>query len=198
MTAGERRFLRRFRVLYHVTDRAALPHIREHGLLSAEALCAVFSVPAVRREALLAQNRDRYEPLSPDGTAALRLQYLRNAALRQQLDPAITPEEWRCMINRQTHLWPAKRKAARLEAYEDTRDQVVLAWEAEALVRAAVPLFTCRWNNGTTINRQKPGRRLRTWTDYVPVAAFAGGPVAEIVARGTIPASIPFQEVRIK
>ncbi|MBV9747534.1 MAG: hypothetical protein JO157_01855, partial [Acetobacteraceae bacterium] len=164
----------RFSCLYHVTDRAALPHIRAHGLRSAEALCELFEVPPGRRESLLVRNRDRYEPVLHDGSAALRLQHLRDEALRRHLDPAITPAEWRRMINRQVHFWPRPDKAARLDAYERTRDQVVLAWEARALVEAGVPLFTCRWNNGTTINRQKPGTRLRTWTDYVPLAEFAG------------------------
>lgn len=195
MTLGVRRFLRRFSYLYHVTDRAALPHISAHGLRSAEALCALFEVPPGRREILLMRNRDCYEPLLSDGSAALRLQYLRDAALRQQLDPAINPAEWRRMINRQVHFWPKREKAARLDAYEGARDQVVLAWKAQALVEAGVPLLTCRWNNGTTINRQKPGARLRTWADYVPATEFAGGIVTEIVARTAIPASIPFAEV---
>lgn len=195
-TDGERRFLRRFQYLYHVADRAAVPHIRAHGLLPAEALCALFKVPAERREALLSQNRDRYEPLLDDGTVTLRRQYLRDGALRQKLDPAITPAEWRRMVNRQVHLWPGERKAARLDAYEGARDQVVLRWEAETLVRATIPLLTCQWNNGTTANRQRPGRRLRTWSDYKPLAAFAGGPVTEIVVRSAIPASIPFELLR--
>ncbi len=195
MTNGERRFLSRFPLLYHVTDRAALPHIRAHGLLSADALCTLFEVPAARREELLTQNRNRYEPLLPDHSAALRLQYLRNEALKQHLDPAITPTEWRRMVNRQVHFWPERGKAVKLDAYENTRDQVVLAWEAQALMAARLALFTCRWNNGTTINRQKPGTRLRTWADYVPLAEFAGGSVAEIIVRTAIPASIPFEEL---
>lgn len=194
MTKGERRFLGRVWFLYHVTDRAALPHIRAHGLLSAEALCEAFKVPMARREKLLTQNRDRYEPLLHDRTAALRLQYLCDERLRKRLDPAITPAEWRRMVNRQVHFWPKRGQAARLDAFEGARDQVVLAWETQALVEAGVPLLTCRWNNGTTNNRQKPGTRLRTWADYVPVAAFGGGDVAEVVARTTIPASVPFAE----
>ncbi len=178
-----------------MTDRAALPHIRAHGLRSAEALCELFAVPPGRRESLLARNRDRYEPLLHDGSAALRLQYLRDEALRRHLDPAITPVAWRRLINRQVHFWPRRAKAARLDAYERARDQVVLAWQALALVEAGVPLLTCRWNNGTTINRQRPGTRLRSWADYVPLAEFAGGGVTEVVARAAIPASIPFAEV---
>lgn len=194
MTESERRFLSRFGCLYHVTDRAALPHIRAHGLRSAEALCELFAVPPEWREHLLVRNRDRYEPLLHDGSAALRLQHLRDAALQRQLDPAITPAEWRRMINRQVHFWPTREKAAKLDTYESARDQVVLAWKAQALVEAGVPLLTCRWNNGTTMNRQRPGTRLRTWADYVPLAEFAGGNVAEIVARAAVPASVPFAE----
>jgi len=181
---------------FHATDRAALPLILRHGLLPAEALCALFAVPEPRRGALLGQNRDRYERLDHPalGTAWLRRQSLREAPLAARLAPGVTPEGWRRFINAHVFLFASRARALRLAGSEPGRDQVVLGFELAALRAAGLTLLASPINAGWAGDRQPPGRRrLRNPGLYAPVESLApGAPVAELAVPGGLPPGLPF------
>ncbi len=178
-------FAARFPALFHVTDRAALPGIREHGLLSARQLCRRHGVDD---PALLRHNRTAWAAV---GAAALRRQGMRDAVLRPRLDPAITCEAWRWFINGLVFLLPTETLARRFLRSEPTRDQVVLHFATQQLADA-VALRTCRFNNGY-IDRAPPATaRKRRFDDYRPVADWAGSPVSEVVASDLIPPAVGF------
>ena len=187
---------RRFPQLHHVTDAAALPGIRRHGLLSAKALCHLFEVPAADRPALLTRNRDGYARLTHPvhGEVWLRRQSMRDAPLRSRLDPALTPGQWRRFINAHVFLCTSRAWAERLRAFERDREQVVLTWDTAALLAAGVRVLLCRYNNGTVMDRAPPHRRrLRGFGDYVPAEAMPPGmAVKEVAARCRLPPGVPF------
>ena len=186
MTQG---FAARFPLLFHVTERSALPSIARHGLLSAAALARRLGAAPD-----LGANRGAWTRLAtPVGEALLRRQGMPDAALASRLDPAIALGDWRRFINAQVFLFPAEAAAWRLLRAEPGRDQVVLAYPTAALLAAGCALAFCRFNNGF-IDRSPPGRRRRrSFADYRPVAEWPGGPAPrEVTVAGGIPAGVPF------
>ncbi len=178
-------FAARFPALFHVTDRAAVPGIREHGLLSARQLCRRHGIDD---PALLRQNRTAWAEVGP---AALRRQGMRDAVLRPRLDPAISCEAWRWFINGLVFLLPTEHLARRFRRSEPGRDQVVLRFATQDLA-AAVELCACRFNNGYVDRAPPATARRRRFDDYRPIADWAGSPVSEVVAATLIPPVVPF------
>ncbi len=167
-----------------MADRAALPGIRSHGLLSARALCALHGVAS---DDLLRENRLCWRQAGP---AMLRRQGMRDVVLRPRLDPAIACPDWRWFINGHVFLFPTEAAALRLRASEPGRDQILLRFTAAYVMGAG--LLTCRYNNGFADRRPIATARRRTWSDYQPVEAWAGTQVAELAVPDRIPAHIPF------
>jgi hypothetical protein len=182
-----RDFAARFPSLLHVTDSTALPLIGRHGLLSAEALCALFAVPGA--EALLAANRDRYVTLRHPihGEAALRRQKMPEAGLAARLGPGLTPGCWRRFINAHVFFWVKERDARALDGAEPGRAQVTLRLRTAVLVAAGLQVLASPVNGGS-LDRAKPGTgRAREPGLYRPVHAVAPGEVVrEVAVRGSI------------
>lgn len=188
-------FVRRVPALFHVADRAAVPSIQRHGLLSAERLAQLFAVAPHRRMSLLTENRDNYEAFDHPvhGVAWLRRQQMRDGPLRSRLHPGIELREWRRFINGLVFLSPTLAVAERLRAAEPGRDQVVLSWRTADVFGAGLPVLWCRYNNGY-IDRSGPAkRRLRAREDYQEAELFAPGDlVVEVVVPSGLPAALPF------
>lgn len=188
-------FLRRVPALFHVADRASVPLIRRHGLLSAERLVRLFAVAPHRHAALLQENRDGYEVLThpQQGTAFLRRQQMRDGPLRSRLHPGIGLQEWRRFINGLAFLAPSLMAAERLRGAEPARDQVVLRWRTKDVLDAGLPILWCRFNNGY-IDRSGPAnRRLRAREDYRDAAVLGpADPVVEAVVPSGLPPMLPF------
>ncbi len=185
-------FARRFPLLFHVTGEAALPLIRRHGLLCAEALCDLFGVAPAARDRLLARNRDGFVILEHPlhGQAALRRQVMPDRALAPRLAPGLACAEWRRFINRHVFLWAKRSDALRLERADPERRQVTLALRTAALLEAGLPLFVSPVNGGA-IDRSPPGTGRRRGPDlYRPVALLTRGcPVREAAIPDRIPAA---------
>jgi len=183
-------FAQRFPRLFHVADAAVEPLIRRHGLLSAEALCALFEVPEPRRSRLLGENRSRYETLEhpAHGRAVLRRQLMTDAALAPRLGPGLTCACWRRFINARVFFWVSRASATRLLAAEPDRSQIVLAVRTEALIETGLQVFASPVNGGA-IDRARPERRR--WREpalYRPIAEVAP---AERVLEVAVPGPVP-------
>ena len=111
-------------------------------------------------------------------------------ALRPRLDPSITVEAWRSYINGLVYLFPTKAAARRLAASE-AAEQAILCFQTEDLLSMA-EVRVCRYNNGYTDRRPLTDARRRSFGDYVPIVAFAGTPIAEVVVQGSIPPGVTF------
>ena len=169
-----------------MTDRAALPGIHAHGLLSARALCTLHGVAS---DALLRDNRMGWQQAGP---AMLRTQGMRDAVLEPRLDPAIPCKAWRWFINGFVFLFPTESAARRFRASEPGRDQVILRVATDHIL-AQTALFSSRYNNGFADRRPIAEARRRTWSDYQHVADWPGTPVAELGALHAIPPHIEFE-----
>ena len=177
-------FSTRFPTLFHVTWAAAVGAMKVEGVMSAQRLCERHGHGD---PATLTANRRRPVAIGPH---LLRRQGMSDRALRPRLDPSITVEAWRFAINGMVFLFPDLRSARRLVASE-ARAQVILRFSTAHLMRA-VEIGVCRYNNGYVDRRPLSVARRRSFSDYQPVADWAGTPVAEVVATGAIPPSVPF------
>lgn len=170
-----------------MTDAAALPLIARHGLLSAEALCALFATPGA--EALLASNRRGYVTLRhpAHGEASLRRQLMPDRGLAARLAPGLTPACWRRFINAHVFFWVRQKDARGLDGAEPRREQVTLRLRTAVLVEAGLPLLASPVNGGS-LDRAKPGTgRARGPALYRPVDMVAAGEaVREVAIRGRI------------
>jgi len=133
-------FCRRYPVLFHVTDPGALPGIEQDGLLSSEALVALYGVPASERPALLRANRGRnnFHRLQGAGCpgATLRDQWMPDPQLGQCLRGGYAgrPDDWRALINAHCFFWLSAEQAGRLSRANRARNQVVLRFDAASLL----------------------------------------------------------------
>lgn len=186
-------FAKRFPVLFQVTDAAAEPLILRHGLLSAEALCALFEVPEPRRSSLLSRNRTRYEALEhPEhGHAALSRQLMTDRALAPRLGQGMSCACWRRFINARVFFWLSQAKARAFLDAEPDRSQIVVTVRTEALIESGLRVFASPVNGGA-IDRAPPGRRrLREPALYRPIEELTpSDPVREAAIPGSVPPSL--------
>ena len=154
--------------LYHVTEPAAWPSIRRHGLLSAAALARLFELSAARRERLLGARRPAAVTLEHPvhGRAVLNDNLpLSEAALERCLDDGLRPSDWLRMLNDQVFFWASPDGVERLLGARMNRHRPRLVLELDTLAlaeRHARDVRLCPINSGSTIRR--PARRgLRTF-----------------------------------
>ena len=179
LDAGTAAFARRFPVLFHVADPGALPGIRAHGLLSAAALAALYGVPEAERPALLEANRgrNRFVALSRPGLpgAVLRDQWLPEKGLLACLggEYAGQPALWRRLINDHAFLWLSLRQAEKLAGVNPARGQVILRFDAAALLaRHGARALTTPINAGSVMTMFGRAPSPRDETTFRPLSDF--------------------------
>lgn len=131
---------RRHPRLFHLTDPESESGIRQHGLLSTEALIKKFERSAPAQDEFLARIRTTSISLHhPDvGRAVITDNTpLNGKKLAACLDDGLTPEDWMRLLNRRVFFWPNLKhlqtlKGARLNRY---RRRIVLVFDTAALVQ---------------------------------------------------------------
>ena len=173
-------FVARYPWLHHATRIEAWPAIAREGLLPAAEL-----LRRAGAEAALRLNRITWFDLG--GGVALRRQGMPDGPLRARLEPGIDPAAWRCFINEHVFLAPDVRRYLTADPAMAT---IRVSIRTEALLTAGLAPLWCRFNNGF-LDRSPPARRrLRGFGDWRPLADWAGEPVAEVILRGAIPATL--------
>ncbi len=175
-------------VAWHLTSPAALPLIRRHGLLSAEALVALFEPPEATR--LLEENRASFTTLRHPihGTAELRRQAMPDGKLAGALAGSGTsPAAWRRHVNSHVFFWLDQRRAEGLRAADPGRPQVALRIDLAGLLdRHGAAARLTPMNTGAV---RHAGHR-RSLADWHALGAYAdprGRPPVELAIPGAVP-----------
>ncbi len=160
--------------LYHITSEGSWPGIRQHGLLSTEALLDLFGIDGDLRERVLANRRpDCVQIEHPEhGRALIRDQKpLIESKLRACLQDGMTPREWYTLLNRKTFFWVAESRFETLRnarAYEDLRQTLLVVDCAKLLARHADRVMLCPMNSGAARPMAFP-RGKRT---FLPIGEY--------------------------
>jgi hypothetical protein len=184
--------------VWHVIEAEGLPAARRLGLLPAASLRSLAGAPPSDR------NRTAFERLmlphlGDAGAALLRFQQMEDARLLPTLHGCYAghPGRWRAMLDRHVFFWAAEDRLSRFvaavvrerrRAEPQAPDPVILQFETAALLAEhGEATFFTTINSGSTAGR---GRAHRDENTFRPVAAYKGGPVAELA----IPGKVAFPE----
>ena len=160
--------------LYHITSEGSWPSIREHGLLSTEALLDLFGIDREFRERILAARRPDSVPITHPqyGRAIIRDQKpLIESRLRVVLQGGMTPRDWYTLLNRKTFFWVAEKRFELLRnarAYEGLRQTLIIVDCAMLLSRHADRVTLCPMNSGAA----RPMAFPRGRNTFLPISEY--------------------------
>lgn len=154
--------------LYHMAEDGSWPSIRDHGLLSTEALVELFEVGDARKSQILERRRDASVTVTHPvlGSAVVRDQIpIVEPQLAGALTDGLAPADWYRLLNRQVFFWVREQRLQRLlnaRAYR-ARPHLVLEFDTAGVVaRHASRIQLTGMNTGNTRPRAFP-RGLQTF-----------------------------------
>jgi hypothetical protein len=183
--------------LYHLAEASNLASILQHGLMSTQGLLDFARIAKPQRDVLLRVHRPDNIRLS-NGVVIRDQRPMPPAALMRALDDGLEPSDWYALLNSFVFLWPDPERMERQRRACSDRPQVVLTFNANALLdRFAAEAFVSPINSGNA--RRKAARRgpatflpYATWLrDGWPTGRRAR-PLAEILLRCTVPVEAPY------
>ena len=186
--------------LYHMAHEGAWPSIRDHGLLSVEALLDLYGVQGDERRRHQECHRPDSVQLAGDGLpgAVLRDQKpMRDSALEKCLQGGLAPADWYRLLNSKSFFWLSPQRVWKLlgaRAYRD-RTQTVLTLDTRRVVDAYHDhIWLSPMNSGSTIYRPLPrgADTFRRIADFPFDARKAAGRApygnaVELVVDGGVP-----------
>ncbi len=189
-------FAARYPRLFHLLPAEAWGSFQKHGLLSAAALCDLYGVAPARRAALLEQDRGKghFAPLSAPGLPdiSLRDQLLPDGLLLRCLTGgyADRPAAWRALLNGMVFLWADPRRAAKLHGASRARPQILLEFDAAALLAPhAAAAMSSPLNSGAPFAMKPTPRGDETFRPLGEWPRADGRPVVEVVVPHAVPAA---------
>jgi len=154
--------------LYHMAEDGSWPSIRDHGLLSTEALVELFEIDETRKTQILERRRTRSVTLTHPvfGGAVVRDQIpMLEPQLAGALTDGLVPADWYLLLNRYVFFWVREERLQRLlnaQAYR-ARPHLVLEFDtADIVARHASRIRLTGMNTGNTRPRAFP-RGLQTF-----------------------------------
>jgi hypothetical protein len=188
---------RGIRKLYHLSEANNLASILQHGLMSTECLLDLACVAKLERDVLLRVHRPDNIRLS-HSVVIRDQQPMPPAALVRALDDELEPSDWYALLNSFVFLWSDPERMERQRRACGDRPQVVLTFDADALLdRFAAEAFVSPINSGNA--RRKAARRGRTtfrpyanWLQEGWPTGRRTRPPAEFLLRCTVPAEAPY------
>ena len=159
--------------LYHLAEASNLASILQHGLMSTERLLDLACVAKPERDVLLRVHRPDNIRLS--GSVVIRDQRpMPPAAVVRALDDGLEPSDWYALLNSFVFLWPDPERMKRQRRACGDRPQVVLTFDADALLdRFAAEAFVSPINSG---NARRKAARAR---DFSSIRNLAAGGLAD-------------------
>ncbi len=192
--------MRRLTRAYHMAEVANWPAIRRHGLHSAIALLDLAGVTGEERERLERCQRLTSAVL-PSGAQIRDQRPMPPEALARCLI-GMSPSEWYALINAHVFFWLDPARLNRQRAACNSRPQVALTVDAEALAEAYAEHMALTPINTGNARRQPAKRGAATFVPYASWVASAwdseaanlGTPIrprshppAELTVTGSIP-----------
>jgi hypothetical protein len=157
--------IRRMEHLFHLAEADNLGSILKHGLMSTERLVGMTHISEPERKAILRGHRPGNVRLSED--VLIRDQRpMPPTALAKALDDDLEPADWYALLNGFVFFWLDRERMDRQRRACGSRPQVVLTFDASALLdRFGNEAFVSPINSGNA--RRKAARRGRdTFVPY--------------------------------
>lgn len=143
--------------LWHMAHEGAWPAIRDHGLMSAQALVETYGLNAADRDRLLGTRRPNNVALAAPGLpgAVVRDQKpMADNALIKCLQGGMTPEDWYRLLNGRTFFWLAAERVRRLTkavAYRKEPQTIITLRTASLVAAHENDIWLSPLNSGATL-----------------------------------------------
>ncbi|QZH73956.1 MAG: hypothetical protein JY451_09280 [Erythrobacter sp.] len=143
--------------LWHMAHDGAWPAIRDHGLMSAEALVDAYGVGAAERDRLLGIRRPSNKALAAPGLpgAVVRDQKpMTDNALLKCLQGGMSPEDWYRLLNGRTFFWLAAERVrglTRAVAYRKEPQTVITLCTKSLVAVHESDIWLSPLNSGATL-----------------------------------------------
>ncbi|MBB5055570.1 hypothetical protein HDF16_000239 [Granulicella aggregans] len=178
-------FTRHFPRLYHLTFASNLPSIREHGLLSAQALADLYSFSSEETAAVLKQRRRCIQQLHG---ITLRDQHAAQESKMKSCLVGITVPEWITLLNSKIFFFVSKEKAEVLARSYAAYDNLLLDVDTAALLSThGEHASLCRINSGSFLYNPRPRGRA----SFIPLHAYSYKNKRDTPAELSIDKTIP-------
>jgi hypothetical protein len=159
-------FARYFPRLYHLTFASNLPSIREHGLLSPQALAHRYSFSPEESTAVLEQRRRCIQQLHG---ITIRDQHTAQESKMKSCLVGITIPEWITLLNSKIFFFVSKQKADVLAKSYAAYDNLLLEIDTASLLATHAEYASlCRINSGSFLYNPRPRGR----TSFIPLQAY--------------------------
>lgn len=159
-------FATRFPRLYHLTFASNLPGIREHGLLSPQALAHRYSFSPEESTAVLQQRRRCIQQLHG---ITLRDQHTAQESKMKSCLVGVTVPEWITLLNSKIFFFVSKQKADVLaKSYSDYDNLLIEIDTAALLATHAEHVSLCRINSGSFLYNPRPRGRA----SFIPLQSY--------------------------
>ncbi|MCO6385190.1 hypothetical protein [Oceanicola sp. 502str15] len=148
--------------LWHMAHDGAWPAIRDHGLMSAQALVETYGVDAADRDRLLGTRRPANQALAAPGLpgAVVRDQKpMTDKALLKCLQGDMTPADWYRLLNGRTFFWLAAERVRGLtkaRAYRNEPQTVITLRTASLVAAHENDIWLSPLNSGATLYVPQP------------------------------------------
>lgn len=178
-------FTRHFPRLYHLTFASNLPSIREHGLLSAQALSDLYRFSPEERDAVLKQRRRCIQQLHG---ITLRDQHAAQESKMKSCLVGVTVPEWITLLNSKIFFFVSKQKAEVLAKSYGDYDNLLLEVDTAALLATHAEYASlCRINSGSFLYNPRPRGRA----SFIPLHAYSYKNKRDTPAELSIDQTIP-------
>lgn len=157
-------------VLYHMAEPGTWPSIREHGLLSTEALLVRLGASTAERHSILRSHRPHRITF---GGIAIRDQRPMNHNLRRCLPERISVEQWFEFLNHKVFFWTTKQRLDRFrKAYAMKRQLIIEVPTSHVVEMYRARIALCPINSGAT----RMPSHFRSFDTFQPISSFEYSP----------------------
>lgn len=202
VTLQKKQLAESYPLLFHMAEDGSWPSIRQHGLLSTDALLDLFGVRGKERDAIVSRRRPESVTITHPrlGTAVIRDNKPLSDSKLARVLRGITLEDWYRTLNRHVFFWLRQERLMGLlnaRAYRDRAHTVLILETGPLLEVAASRIRLAPINSGSTAYRAA----MRGVDTFLPISRYpyderrklrGRDAVVELAVAGGIPDIRPF------